>query len=425
MTDSQRIAIKLSEARQKINELSAQEETEGATEARTAELVTLRTTSITLESEYRTAVTKEGDDATTNTTTTEVDTEERERRELREKASLADYLGAALTGTAPAGAAAEYADSMGCPGLVPITMLGATTEARQREHREREQRVVTPAPADVDVPHTHAPIVPALFDRSVAPYLGVEMPTVGTGIASYPVLHTSLTAGMAAEDGAAVSTAGSFDVTNADPRRLSGAMQVRREDIAKLPNLESALQMNLSQVLSDVLDGQLLNGGGVAPALNGIIAQLTAAPAPAADVETYARYQVAFSEHIDGLFAAGPMDVRALVGVATLRHMLGVYRANEDVTTAYDLIQRVYGGVRTTRRVTAPSSGIQNAVMRRANPAGDRVAVAPIWQGFEVIRDIYGDNASTGQVTITATMLIGGVVILRPGVFVLDAFRVA
>jgi len=299
-------------------------------------------------------------------------------------------------------------------------------EQRQAAHaRAAEHRAVTPAPADSDVPSTHAPIVPMLFDRSVAGYLGVEMPTVGTGIASYPVLSTSVTGGMVAEDGDAANTAGAFSVSDADPRRLSGQFTIRKEDIAKLPDLEPSLRENLSMVLTDELDKQIVNGNNTAPNLNGLLAQLTDPAAPASGVEDYARYQAALSSHIDGLYAVMPGDVRALVGVNTLRHMLGVYRADEDATTAYDMATMKYGGVRSTRRIAAPASNVQQAIIRRANPAGDRVAVAPVWMGLEIIRDQYGENAKKGHVTVTGTILVGGIVILRSGAFVQDSFRVA
>jgi len=417
------ILVRQSETREALNTLTAEDNPDET------KLTELRGKMADIEKELREALTAtpdpSGDD--TSDDNIKVDAEERERRELRDKCGLHDFVGAAIQGkdVASGTPAEEYAAAMGCPGMTPITLFGGTAEERAREYRDRETRAVTPAPADGDVPSTHAPIVPAIFDRSVAGYLGIEMPTVGTGIQSYPVLGTSVTAGMVAEDGDAVNTAGAFSVSDADPRRLSGAFTVRKEDVAKLPNLESSLNQNLGQVMSDVLDIQLVNGDGDAPNLAGLLHLMTDPSAPAAGAETYARYQAALSSHIDGLYAVMPGDVRALVGVETLRHMLGVYRADEDATTAFDLAQSRYGGVRSTRRIAAPASNIQQAIIRRANPAGDRVAVAPVWMGMELVRDIYGDNAKKGHITITATALVGGIVLLRPSVFVQDSFRLA
>ena len=128
------------------------------------------------------------------------------------------------------------------------------------------------------------------------------------------------------------------------------------------------------------------------------------------------------ASHIDGLHASTPGGVRALVGPATMRHMAATFASNEDATSALTYVGREYGGVRATRRIADPASNIQQAVIRRGNPAGDRVAVAPVWMGVEFIRDPY-TAAGKGQVVITATALVGGVVILRSGCFVQDSFR--
>ncbi len=422
-----RILTRQSETREALNTLM---DKDTLTDAEQATLKELRGKMGEIEKELREALAEDPEPDPEARETETVDAEERERRELRERCGLHRYVAAALNGGDAGrvdGAEAEYSDAMGCPGLVPLTMLGGTMEERQATHRPRrlEARDVTPAPSDSDVPHTHAPIVPALFDRSVAPFLGIEMPTVSTGIQSYPVISTSVSGGMKGEDTDAPNTAGAFAVTDADPRRLTGAFTIRKEDVAKLPGLEESLRQNLGQVLSDEFDKQAVNGNGARPNLNGILQQLTDPAAPAAGAETYARYQAALSSHIDGLFATMPGDVRALVGVQTMRHMLGVYRANEDATTAYDMAQTRYGGVRATRRIADPANNIQQAIVRRANPAGDRVAVAPVWMGIELIRDIFGDNAKKGQITVTGTALVGGIVLLRSDVFVQDSFRLA
>ena len=425
MTNTQRLTIRASEIRQRLNEISGLEGDALTDEVR-AESDALTTEYRDTETRLRAAVAAEGDPSATPPVTE--DAELRERRELRARVTLSDYLAAAVAqGDAgrAGGAAAEYAAAAGCPGMVPLDMFGPTMEERQ-EARQRsiEQRAVTPAPADSKVPSTHAPIVPAIFDRSVGAFMGVEMPTAATGIASFPVLSTNLTGGMKAESGAADEGAGAFTVTDADPRRLTGAFRIRKEDIAKLPSLESALRGNMSAVLSDEYDKQLVTGDGTAPNLNGLQTQLTAATAPAAGAETYVRYAAAFASHIDGLFATTPGDVRGLVGPHTLRHMASTFGTTAGDRSSYAMLAGDFGGVRATRRIASPASNIQQAIIRRANPAGDRVAVAPVWMGLEVIRDPY-TAAAKGEVVITGTILVGGIVMLRSAAFVADSFRLA
>ena len=426
MTNTQKLTIRASEIRQRLNSIAGLDG-----DALTDEI---RQESDTLGGEYRDVETKlrasvAAEGGTETRVTAPVDAEERERRDLRAKVSLSDYIGAAVAhGDAGqvGGEAREYSAAEGCPGMVPITMLGPTAEHRAADHAEAvEHRNVTPAPADTDVPSMHAPIVPALFDRSVADYLGIEIPTVGTGIASYPVLGTSLTGGMVAEDTAGLQSAGAFTVTDADPRRLSGSFLIRKEDIVKLPNLEPSLRRNLSMVLSDEADKQFVNGDNTAPNLNGLLAQLTNPAAPAASAETFDRYLTALVSHIDGLFAMDEMGVRALVGPQTYRHMAASLRAGNAADQTFSQYWRSSGaGIRATRRIAAPASNIQQAIIRRSNPAGDRVAVAPVWMGMEIIRDIY-TKAREGQVVVTGTVLMGGVVLLRGGAFVQDSFRLA
>ena len=423
MTNTQRLTIRASEIRQRLNEISGLEG-EALTDEVRAEESTLQNEFRDTETKLRAAVAAEGDPSATPPVTE--DAELRERRELRGRVTLADYIGAAVAqGDAgrAAGAAAEYAAAVGCPGMVPLDMFGPTTEERQAaRQRAIEHRAVTPAPADSDVPSTHAPIVPAIFDRSVGAFLGIEMPTAATGIASFPVLSTSLQGGMKGESAAATEGAGAFTVTDADPRRLTGAFRIRKEDIAKLPSLESSLRENLSMVLSDEYDKQLVNGDNVAPNLNGLFVQLSDPSAPAANPETYVRYAAAFASHLDGLFATTPGDVRGLVGPHTLRHMASTFGTTAGDRSSYAMLAADFGGVRATRRIADPASKIQQAIIRRANPAGDRVAVAPVWMGLEVIRDPY-TAAAKGEVAITGTILVGGAVILRSAAFVQDSFR--
>ena len=430
MTKSQTISVRLSEIRQRLNEIAGLDGDALTDEVR-AESDALTGEYSGKETQYRAALVSEGDEAEHRAAgDSHEDGEARERRELRGRARLSNYINAAIEKRGVGGAENEYAAACDAPGLVPLELFGGTAEQRAAEWRARqsgrvEYRDVTPGPADANVQQNQAPIVPALFDRSVAQYLGIEMPTAAVGVASYPVLSTSVTGGVVAEDADAAETAGAFTVASADPRRLTGALRIRREDAAKLADLETALRMNLSMVMSDEFDKQSVNGSNVAPNLDGVLRQLTDPAAPAANAETFERYVAAFASHIDGLFAVAQADVRALVGPHTLRHMASTLRSGQSANeSAASFIERVFGGVRASRRIANPVNSIQQAIIRRTNPAGDRVAVAPAWGGVELIRDHY-TGAAQGQIVVTAIMLVGGVVMLRKDAFQQDSFRVA
>ena len=418
MTNAQRLQVRLSEIRQRLNELSALDD---LTDEQRAESDKLTAEYATKETQHRAAVIGQSVEAETRAAEFDEtgDGDDRERLELRGRCRLGRYMAAALDGLPVQGAEAELSAAAGCPGAVPLELF----EVRQRRPVGTEDRAITPAPATTD--ETLAPIVPAIFDRSAAAWLGIEMPTVGTGDAGYPVLSTSLTGGAVAKSAEAAETAGAFTVTMAQPRRISGAFRFTVEDAARLSGMEAALRANIGSVLSDELDNQAINGSGSGDGtVNGLLNILTDPAAPAATEESFARYVAAAASHVDGLFAADLGGIRQLVGVQTYGHMAGEFRSNNDSTTAEGWLMDRTGGVRTSRRIAAPGANIQQAIIRRSNPAGDRVAVMPVWNGLQMIRDPY-TSALKGEVTVTAVMLVGDVIVLRAGAFVQDSYRLA
>ena len=416
MTNAQKLALRLSEIRQKLNELSGKDE---LTEAEETDLRSLSTEYPKLEQRHRAALIAESVEEAEALDGEDGDGEDHERRELRSRSRLARYVSKALDGLPVDGAEAELSAAAGCPGAVPLELF----EVRRSDTGAPERRAVTPAPGTTD--ENLAGIVPAIFDRSAASWLGIEMPTVPVGDAGYPVLSTSLTGGVVAKSAEADEAVGGFTVKMAQPRRISGAFRFTVEDAARLSGMEEALRANIASVLSDALDNQAINGSGTGDGtLNGLLNILTDPTAPAANAETFARYISAAASHVDGLFAVDLGGVRQLVGVQTYGHMAASFRANEDATTSEAWLMQRTGGVRTSRRIAAPASNIQQAIVRRANPMGDRVAVIPVWQGLTLIRDPY-TGARKGEVALTALLLASDVIVLRGGAFVQGAYRLA
>ena len=341
--------------------------------------------------------------------------EDREKRMLRGKAKLSGFISAVLEDRRIDGAELECSQAFGCSGKVPLEMF---------ERRGVEDRVLTPSPATSDQVIAR-PVVPAIFQRSAAAWLGIDMPAVANGDAGFITLGTSVTAGPKPKSGAADETAAAFAVTTAQPRRITGRFRFTQEDSARLNDLESALQMNLSSVLSDAVDDQAINGSGTGDGtVNGLLNRLSNPSNPATGQETFSRYVAAVGSHIDGLFATDLAGVRMLVGPQTYRHAVSVFRANESAMTAEGWMTDRTGGVRVSQRIADPSSNIQQAIVRRANPMNDTVAVMPTWQGLQLIRDPYS-GAAKGETVVSGIMLVGDVVLLRSGAFVQDSFRVA
>ena len=416
---SQELAIEAAELRGRLNDLLAKESSDLTDEERAdvdggagrlSSIEKRRATALTIEA-------AEGAE-TRETETAEGDGEEREVAELRSRFRVGNVIAAILGGGRIEGAEAEYAAAVKTPGQIPIKVWDRPVSA---PGSAVETRAVTPG---MQTGIEAAPIVPALFDRSVAPFLGVAMETAEVGDKSFPVLSTSVTADAKAKAAEAAEMAGAFTVTTVQPRRVTGSFRFAVEDQARMDGLEEALRMNLSMVLSDQVDNQVLNGSGSGDGtVNGLLNILDDPAVPEDDAETWARYNAALASHIDGLFAVDSMGVAGLVGVATYRHMAQQFRANESNESFAAYASRVFGGVRATRRIAAADANVQQAVMRLTNPAGDRAAVMAVWPGL-TIRDIYTD-ADKGEVVVTALALVSDVVVLRSGAYVQDSFRLA
>ena len=115
MTNSQRLAVRLSEIRQRLNEIAGLEGDAFTDEIR-QESDRLQTEFRDKETQYRSALIAEGD-AERRALENAPDAEMRERLELRGRASLGRYLAAALAGRRVDGAEAELAEAAGVDGI--------------------------------------------------------------------------------------------------------------------------------------------------------------------------------------------------------------------------------------------------------------------------------------------------------------------
>ena len=226
MTRLQKIQIAQSECREAINVLI---NTDDRTDAQNGELRTLTATMAGHEVEYRAALSVEGDserEAREAAQAAGVDSETRERLELRSRSTLGAFVAAALSGRLPGGAEAEYAAAHHAPaGSIPLDLW--------ETDRPRETRAVTPAPA-TGTGVTVAPVQPFVFAPSIAPRLGIDMPSVGSGGYSEMTITTAPPASAKAKSADADDTAGALTAVTANPRRLSARMSVSLEDVASV-----------------------------------------------------------------------------------------------------------------------------------------------------------------------------------------------
>ena len=385
MTITQKLQIKLSEQRSRLSAIGALDE---LTPEIRSELETLTAAHSDSESQLRAAITASASEDDSAREVNATDPENRERLELRGRTGISDFLSAALGGAAVTGAAAEYAAACHVPlvGHIPMAIFEPTVETR----------AITPGPA---VKGLLQPTVPYVFERSAAVSLGIMMPTVPQGQVQIARVSTAPPADTLAKDASAPSTAAAVTLVNQAPVRISGAFEVRSEDMAVMPTLESALTEAIQGSLSNELDESVFNGAS--GELDGLFTQASAVSAATA-AETFATGVQRFSELVDGRHAYDLKDVRIVIGSKTFARYAGQFSGNGSVSL-FDYLKFNAGSIRVSDRVPGVSSMAQKGiVVLSASPEMPKIHV---WDAMQLIRDPYS-GAGAGKVTITATALV-------------------
>ena len=397
MNNLQRLQIRQSEVREKINELLGVDIATRST-VQDNELTALTDEAQRIEPSIRAAlVVEDADRAVAEREAAElgdlaVDPESRERLALRGKTGLADFLSAAAGGREVSGAAREYADAVGCAPLnrLPLDLFG---------ERQAESRALTAGPA-VDGPVE--PAIPYIFQRSAAASLGIQFPSHGAGSVQIPRVTTPVPSDTLAKDAAAPVSAAVITLDSQSPKRISGQFQTRAEDLAVFPQLEQVLKESIRGSLANELDNEVLNG--VAAGLNGLFLQ-AADQTKASTLETYATGIGRFAELVDGSMAYSLADLRCVVGSTTYAKYMGLI---SDGMPLADYLETKLGSFRVSNRMPALlDKGQRGIVTLNGGPSPIRIYV---WNALEIIRDPYS-GAGTGKVTLTATALVSEVYI--------------
>ena len=377
MTDRTRWEVRQREIRSRLSELAA--ETGDLSDEQRGEITKLTAESRDLDAKLNALALSEGG------------TERRDSQltELESRANLGRVFDAVLEHRTTDGAEAELQQETGlAPNQVPLALFARAG---------LEERAVTAAPTNVGA--NQQSIIPDVFPMSAARFLGIDMPTVPTGEAVFPVLTTSATVHTPAENASAAETTGAFSADVLSPSRLQASFFYSREDRARFSNMDTALRENLSMALSDGLGRQILVG------TNGLLTGTNLASHAASAATTFSGYVTELAAaRVDGTFASGVGDVRILMGSATYAHayqQLAGSGGNLDSFSAAEKLERISGGVRVSAHVPAVASDKQNALARLGMR---RDAVAPIWEGITLIPDEL-TLADKGQVKITAVML--------------------
>ena len=412
MTESQRKSLGLSEARSALNTLIEKRNKlpndQEPTADDTAAMDTATRKVSALEVEYRAALVTEHE-TETRRAAEGPDGEEMEKRRLLTQAKVLNFVGEAVDGRRLDGAELEVRKAVlgdeanDC--TMPVDLLLPAAELEHRaSNRTMEHRAdsVTPVAAAALSDGSDASVLERVFTRSIAARLGVAMPSVPVGAAVFPIMSGGTTAREAADGNQVDAGAGTFTGHTLEPTRLTAAYLFNARQQYQLANFEAVLRRDLTAVISDHMDNEILNGNGTAPNVNGFKNEL-AAPTDVTAATTFSQWLAIFTGSVDGLNAFTMNDLRAVIGKDTYEHAYSLYKSAESDIPGLEFVGSRIGGMSVSSRVTGKNaSNQQNNIMALTSYPG-RNAVAPIWRGMELIRDPY-TNAGKGQVRLTAIL---------------------
>ena len=414
MTNSQKIQLRQSEVRQRLNELSGLEGDDFTADHR-AETDKLAGEYRDLETRFRAATIAESESVPP------IDREGSEGAEVRElvrRSSLGAYISEAvnqspLSGSSPESELRkELLGESAQPGTLPWAVLAP-------EALELRTDAETSIGSGVALPSRQNQILGRVFSASALDFLRVRTTSVPTGTAAWPVLSSGTTAVQASAGAAVDAVAATFVATAIEPVRLSARYLFRIEDLSKLQGMEESLRVDLRGAVADAMDAQVIAGNGTAPNVNGLTNALTA-PADPSNVFTWVDAVRAVASQVDGKFASTPAQVRTLVDPQLYSSLAVSLHATASVSAAARYIESISGGIRVSANLPALASNIGTALISKTALPG---SVAPVWEGLSLIRDPY-TGAASGQVSLTAIALWNFRVI-RSAAYSLAKFKVA
>lgn len=393
---SQKLSLRASEIRQRLNDLAS---LDGLDQEQRAETDRLVVELGNVETQYRAALTLEAEEAESRS---EASGEANERRALAADVRLGRYLAAAVEARAVDGRENELnaASGLGAAGIMPWAALDpAPIEARADE--------ATDAP-NVGRQTTQAAILARVFARSATSFLRVDTPSVPVGASSYPVFESGAE-GAFKEKGVAQDAESATIVSSVlAPHRVTARYLWRLEDAAVLRGMEAALREDLGMAMTDRIDRQIIAGDGTGANLSGFLDSAGGPldePANPAAASDYLAYVQALRAQVDGIYAESEGAIRMLIGPDWYRHAGGLYRNDYNEENVNDYYRSRAAGYRVSGHMPPAGSTARKIVSGIAARGSTRAAVAPVWEGIRLIRDEIS-GAAKGEVALTAISLV-------------------
>lgn len=237
-----------------------------------------------------------------------------------------------------------------------------------------------------------------LFPNSVASRLGVQSVQIPQGNAEYPVATQGAVAGWSAAEGGNVPLGAAFQTTETvlSPNQTLGVqMRLTRKAVKQVGNgLELAIRRDMAAAIGAELDRAILIGDGNDGELEGLLELATGTGNWAATWAAVRAEVVAFME------ANTISDPSSVNMVITPQMWSDLDDALFDAGSGITEWQRLTGGM------GAPALSTQmpaDTALLAVSAGGLAPAYLGLWQGVDMIKDIYSD-AQSGGIRLTGLL---------------------
>lgn len=386
-TPAFKLAIELSKTREKLNELSREE---NLTEEQEQEMRSLTDEYPKLEARWRAAATVE------ERATTQIDGETREIQQLRTRVKATDYVTACLEERSVDGAAIEFNAALKMPGnKFPLALLAPEEER---------------ATSDTDIATLPNAWLDRLLAQSAATRLGVSNRSVPTGAASFPVTTAGASGSQRGRSEDAASAPWVVGVTEMKPKRNAVHLEFSVEDAARMPGLEESLTRDMRAGLMEAVDKSIFSGDSTA---SGTASDITGLSSFTGLLEKEisqtnklkpAETLQAFVELCDGIHAESLSDLMVVSTVGANQLWLQtIASATENQTLAqFMMASGLSWGVRGNIETATTNNKFGAFVGRGRGIQG--AGIVAMWSSGELLRDPYS-KAKSGEVLLSLNYL--------------------
>ena len=395
MTNLQRLELRASELRQKLNDLSALAE---LNDEQRGDIDKLANEYSDVERQKRAAIL--AGDTPEITEPQDGDGETREITSLLERAEIRSFLTSAASGNPVTGAERELRQAILGDDVdesyMPIDILTPL--------ETRADAVTNVADS---IQHNQQNIIGRLFRNTAGAYMGVQRPSVPVGETHYYTLTGGATADFRSDGVAKDAEAATFATKSVEPIRLTARYLFGIETTARIRGFEEALRADIRAVLGDKLDLVASRGQAavtdVSPVIEGLVTSY--AQSGSDETSTWLDYLNMYPAHVGGKVSDDGSNVRALVNVATFQKAYSI----QIPTSGEMLMDRLPAG-RFKASANMPLKNGELAYALTYAETSRTTYVQPVWRGIQLIRDVYTE-AAKGQVSLTAIMLTGAAMV--------------